>query len=73
MDAFLFFKKHFVLQPFSEKEIEIFIELMKHDKKNKNGELGFALIEDVTKPLINISASAQDIKEVFDLYNNLLA
>ncbi len=73
MDAFLFFKKHFALQPFSEKEIEIFIELMQHDKKNKNGELGFALIEDVAKPLINISASAQDVKEAFALYNNLLA
>jgi len=73
MDAFLFFKKHYTLQPFSEKEIELFIELMQHDKKNKDGELGFALIEDVAKPLINISASAQDVKEAFALYNNLLA
>jgi 3-dehydroquinate synthase len=73
MEAFLFFKKHFMLQPFSEKEIEIFIELMQHDKKNKNGKLNFALIEDIAKPLINISASAQDVKEAFTLYNNLLA
>ena len=73
MDAFLFFKNHFALQPFSEKEIELFIVLMQHDKKNKDGELGFALIEDVAKPLINISASAQDVKEAFALYNNLLA
>ena len=72
IETFLFFKKHFTLQSFSEKEIEIFIELMQHDKKNKNGELNFALIEDVAKPLINISASAQDVKEAFTLYNNLL-
>ena len=43
------------------------------DKKNKNGELNFALIEDIAKPLINISASTQDVKEAFALYNNLLA
>ena len=72
MEAFLFFKKYFALQSFSEKEIELFIELMQHDKKNKDGELGFALIEDVAKPLINISASAQDVKQAFALYNNLL-
>jgi len=73
MEAFLFFKKYYTLLSFSEKEIEIFIALMQHDKKNKNGELNFALIEDVAKPLINISASAQDVKEAFTLYNNLLA
>ncbi|MEO8761997.1 MAG: 3-dehydroquinate synthase, partial [Bacteroidia bacterium] len=73
MEAFLFLKKHFTLYSFSEKEITVFIELMQHDKKNKNGELGFALIADVAKPLINITASAQDVKEAFTLYNNLLA
>jgi len=73
MNAFLFFKNHFALQSFSEKEIMFFIELMQHDKKNKNGEMGFALIEDVASPLINITASEQDIKEAFVLYNNLLA
>ncbi|HTA60884.1 MAG TPA: 3-dehydroquinate synthase, partial [Bacteroidia bacterium] len=73
IEAFLFFKKHFTLQSFSEKEIAVFIMLMQHDKKNKNGQLNFALIEDVAKPLINISASTQDVKEAFNLYNNLLA
>ena len=72
MGAFLLLKKHYVLQSFSEKEIDIFIGLMQHDKKNKNGELNFALIEDIAKPLINISASAKDVKEAFALYNNLL-
>jgi 3-dehydroquinate synthase len=72
MDAFLFFKKHFTLSPFTEKETAAFIAFMQHDKKNKNGELGFALIEDVAKPLINITASEKDVKEAFVLYNNLL-
>ena len=73
IEVFLFFKKHFILQAFTEKEIELFIKLMQHDKKNKNGELNFALIEDIAKPLINISASVGDVKEAFALYNNLLA
>jgi 3-dehydroquinate synthetase len=73
MEAFLFLKMHFSLNSFSEKEVELFIALMQHDKKNKNGQLCFALIEDVAKPLINIFASAKDVKEAFALYNNLLA
>lgn len=71
IEAFLFIKKYFELRHFSEKEIDSFIELMQHDKKNKNGELNFALIEDIAQPLINITASAQDVKEAFMLYNNL--
>ncbi len=71
-EVFLFFKVHFSLKSFSEKEISSFIKLMRHDKKNSAGELNFALIEKPGKPLINIHASAKDVKEAFDLYNNLL-
>ncbi len=72
METFLFFKKYFKLQHFSEKEITAFITLMQHDKKNKAGKISFAMIEKTSVPLINITASEKEIKEAFYLYNNLL-
>jgi 3-dehydroquinate synthase len=73
MEAILFFKKHFALQAFSKKEVEEFIHLMQHDKKNKEGKFRFALLKKIAKPVINISASTEEVKEAFVLYNNLLA
>jgi len=73
MEAILFLKKHFTLQAFSKKEIEAFVHLMQHDKKNKEGKLRFALLKEAAKPVINISASTEEVKEAFELYNHLLA
>ncbi len=72
LEAFLFFKKHFVLQIFSDSEISSFIKLMQQDKKNLNGKFNFSLIEKPGIPLINVHASTQEVKEAFALYNNLL-
>ena len=73
MEAILFFKRHYTLKAFSKKEVEAFIHLMQHDKKNKEGELRFALLKKVAKPVINITASVEEVQEAFVLYNNLLA
>jgi 3-dehydroquinate synthase len=72
MEAFLFFKENYVLYPFPKKEVEAFLKLMQHDKKNKNGAYNFALLKKIGKPLINIPASDKEVKEAFTLYNNLL-
>lgn len=72
MEAFLFFKNNFQLRNFSEKEIESFLKLMQHDKKNTKGKLNFSLIEKPGHPIINITAITNEIKEAFVLYNNLL-
>ncbi|MHB8262060.1 MAG: 3-dehydroquinate synthase [Bacteroidia bacterium] len=71
-EVVLFLKKHYTLQAFSEKEVKSFLILMQQDKKNNNSKFRFALIEKVAKPIINISASMQDVKNAFVLYNNLL-
>ena len=72
MEAILFFKKHYTFKVFSKKEVEAFIGLMQHDKKNREGQLRFALLKEVAKPVINISASIEEVREAFKLYNNLL-
>jgi 3-dehydroquinate synthase len=72
MEAFLFFKENYVLKAFSKSEIENFLKLMQHDKKNNKGQLNFALIEKPGSPLINIPATSGEVREAFVLYNNLL-
>lgn len=73
MEGILFLKDNFAMRKFSANEISIFLDLMQHDKKNKGGELSFALVENPGKPVINVSATAAEVKEAFALYNNLLA
>ena len=72
MEAFLFFKENYVLYPFPKKEVEAFLKLMQHDKKNKNGQYSFALIKKTARPLTNIPATDNEVREAFVLYNNLL-
>ncbi|MGZ3861818.1 MAG: 3-dehydroquinate synthase [Bacteroidia bacterium] len=72
MEAFLFMKGNYHLRSFSSSEISAFMKLMQHDKKNSNGRLNFALIEKPGHAVINISATANEVKEAFILYNNLL-
>jgi len=72
IEAFLFFKKHFSLKSFSEKEVMDFLKLMQHDKKNNAGKLNFSLLKKPGKTLINIHASAHEVQEAFALYNNLV-
>lgn len=70
--VFDFLKNHFALKRFSKDEINAFIKLIRHDKKNQSGRMGFVLIEKPGKVIINIYAEADRIKDAFTLYNNLL-
>lgn len=68
-NALAYIKQHYPLPTFTAQEISACMQLMQHDKKNKAGKLTFALIEKVGKPLINIQATAAQVKEAFALYN----
>lgn len=70
--AFVFLKKQYKLKRFSEKEVKSLMGLMKQDKKNHSGQLNFALIDKIAKPVINVWASPIQVTEAFTLYNNLL-
>lgn len=73
LQVFQFLKKHYTLKRFSKQEISTFVNLVKQDKKNQSGRMNFALIEKPGKALINIYASAEEIRNAFSLYNNLLS
>ena len=42
------------------------LELMRHDKKNSNGNINFALLEDIGCPVLDCHATKDDIFEAFD-------
>lgn len=53
---------------FDEDDTAQIIRLIKHDKKAKAGEVGFVLIADLAKPLIDERVSQEDIAKAFEYY-----
>ncbi len=47
------------------------IELMRHDKKNENGNIYFTLLDGIGKPVINKKAVATDIIEALNYYRTM--
>lgn len=53
---------------FSESDFPAIVDLMKHDKKNVNGEVNFVLIEDLEKYKIDCKVSIELIEEALKDY-----
>lgn len=62
--------KHFTKQTFSENDIEAIINLLVFDKKNRNGQVLFVLLEDIGLPKTNCIVSKSLIYNAFDYYKN---
>jgi 3-dehydroquinate synthase len=52
--------------------LPILMEIMKHDKKMKDGKLQFTLLSKPGLPLLNVSCSQEEILEAIDFYNTTL-
>ena len=53
---------------FSIEDISHIIELLKYDKKNKNEEPLFVLLNEIGKPSYDIKVSNEEIIEAFKFY-----
>lgn len=62
--------KHFSKQNFSKKDIEAIINLLMFDKKNRNGEVLFVLMEDIGLLRTNCVVDNGLIYKAFDYYKN---
>lgn len=60
--------KHFPKVEFSNEEINAIIELLKYDKKNKNGNIYFVLLNAFGSIKTNCIVRNELIKEAFDFY-----
>ena len=63
--------KTFSKTEFNEKDIDVIIDLMKHDKKNSHGVIKFVLLERIGKATIDCEVSNAIILEAFDYYKSL--
>lgn len=57
-------------EEFSERDIKEISQLMKFDKKNEHGNINFVLLEDIGKPVYDITIPEELIQEAFDFYSN---
>ena len=63
-------KKHFELKEFSGSEQNNIIDLLRYDKKNKDGKVLFVLLNDMGDAVHNISIEQDLIKECFSYMND---
>lgn len=56
---------------FDSTSYDLVIELMRNDKKNENGKIGFALLETIGSAVYNIFITESDIRSALDYYHNL--
>lgn len=61
---------HFAKIDFEEIEVPIFIDLMKHDKKNSHGNINFVLLRDIGDALIDCKVSESVIYDAFTYYKD---
>jgi 3-dehydroquinate synthase len=62
------FLKTYTKIAFTTKEIEAIIDLLKHDKKTKNGIVNFVLLEEIGKASIDHHFDKESLLEAFEFY-----
>ena len=55
---------------FKSKEKHSIISLLSHDKKNDRGKINFVLLEDISKPVIDINVGKKLLDNAFDFYES---
>ena len=63
------FLRHFERVIFSEDDLKIIIDLMKHDKKNAHGNINFVLLQDIGQAVIDVKVPESHIESAFAYYN----
>ncbi len=56
---------------FDKTDIETILKLLQHDKKSKNGQTNFVLLETVGNPILDCQVTEEQIIEAFDFYKSL--
>jgi len=67
-----FIRSYYGTFPLSCNDYDDLIELMQHDKKNTSAGINFTLLEDIGKPIINQTATGDEIKEALDFFRETM-
>jgi len=61
--------KTFAKVTFSIKDITGVLDFLKHDKKNKGGQINYVLLEAIGKPRIDVKVAEEHCHQAFEYYN----
>lgn len=67
-----FIRNYYGIFALSCKDYDSLIELMQHDKKNTLTNINFTFLEDIGKPIINQTATKDEIKEALDFFRETM-
>ncbi|MFD2585685.1 3-dehydroquinate synthase [Croceitalea marina] len=62
------FLSHFKKVDFTDQDIEIIIDLLKHDKKNTHGNVNFVLLQEIGIPVLDVKVPLELFKKAFAYY-----
>jgi len=67
-----FIRNYYGIFALSCNDYDSLIELMQHDKKNTSIDINFTFLEDIGKPIINQTATKDEIKEALDFFRETM-
>lgn len=67
-----FIRNYYGIFALSCNDYDSLIELMQHDKKNTSTNINFTFLEDIGKPIINQTATKDEIKEALDFFRETM-
>ena len=70
LDIKKIFNKYFPKVMFKSEEKQSIISLLSHDKKNDHGKINFVLLEDISKPVIDVNAGERLLNDAFEFYES---
>ncbi len=62
------FLKHFKRVAFTPTDIEVILDLLKHDKKNAHGTINFVLLQEIGNPVLDVKVPADLYAKAFAYY-----
>ncbi len=62
------FLSHFKKVDFTDQDIEIIVDLLKHDKKNTHGNVNFVLLQEIGTPILDVKVPLELFKKAFAYY-----
>ncbi|PRX55070.1 3-dehydroquinate synthase [Flagellimonas meridianipacifica] len=63
------FLQHFEKVDFSEEDVKIIVDLLKHDKKNTHGNINFVLLQDIGAAILDVKVPTPLFEKAFAYYN----
>ena len=70
LDIKRMFNKYFPKVMFKSEEKQSIISLLSHDKKNDHGKINFVLLDDISKPVIDVNVGKKLLDNAFDFYES---